>query len=307
MDVTSQPQPQVDSELNSNGTLATADRQQRSQLSRSWRRFRRYRPGVVALVFIAALGIVALVPGLFEPHSYTAIAPGERGGSPSWEHPLGQDDIGRDILSRLIRGTRVAFIVAFAATAIALTIGVGVGAVAGYFGGWVDSVLSRLVDAVLAFPLLILLITLAAVFGPSLWTVVIVIGTTTWASYARVVRADVLSVREREFVVAARAAGAASPRIIMRHVLPTVMGPVIVLASLSVGGIILLEASLSFLGFGIQRPTPAWGSMLSDGREYIRRFPHIIIFPGIMIFLTVLAFNLIGDGLRDALDPRQRE
>lgn len=287
--------------------LAQAQRPRRSEFSRSWRRFKRFKPGVVALGFIAALAVIAIIPGVFEPYSYVAIDPGERGQGPTWAHPLGRDDLGRDILSRLIRGTRVAFVVALSATIIALTIGVGVGAVAGFFGGKIDSVLSRIVDAILAFPLLILLITLSAVLGPSLATVVIVIGITSWASYARVVRADVLSLRERDFVVAARSVGATSARIIFRHVVPSALGPVIVLASLSVGSVILLEASLSFLGFGIQRPTPAWGSMLADGREFIRNYPHIAIFPGIMIFLTVLAFNLVGDGLRDALDARQRE
>ena len=285
----------------------SAEKHRRSELARSWRRFKRFKPGVVALFFIAVLGVITLFPGVFEPYSYTKIAPAQRGASPSWAHPLGQDDLGRDILSRLIRGTRVAYVVALAAMSISLAIGVTVGAVAGYFGGAVDSLLSRVVDAILAFPLLILLITLAAVLGPSLWTVVIVIGMTSWASYARVVRADVLSLREREFVLAARTAGATSTRIIFRHVIPSVLGPVIVLASLSVGGIILLEASLSFLGFGIQRPTPAWGSMLAGGRDFLRNYPHIAISPGVMIFLTVLAFNLVGDGLRDALDPRQRE
>lgn len=287
--------------------VVEVERKRRSEWRRSWGRFKRFKPGVVALVFLAILGVIALIPGVFEPHSYTEVSPINRGDSPSWDHPLGRDDIGRDILSRLIRGTRVAFIVALAATAISVSLGVVVGAVSGYFGGAVDSLLSRIVDAVLAFPLLVLLITLSAMLGPSLTTVVFVIGVTTWAQYARVVRADVLSVREREFVHAARSIGANTTRVITRHVLPSVLGPVIVLASLYVGNIIILEASLSFLGFGIQRPTPAWGTMLSDGRDFIRNYPHIAIAPGVMIFVTVLAFNLIGDGLRDALDPRQRE
>ncbi len=186
---------------------------------------------------------------------------------------LGRDDIGRDVLSRIIRGTRVAFIVALSAMSISLLIGVTVGAISGYFGGWIDSALSRLVDTLMAFPLLVLLITLAAVIGPSLQTTVIVIGLTVWSSYARIVRADVLSVREREFVFAARAIGATDRRIIIRHVLPNVLGPVIVLASLAVGGIIILEAALSFLGLGVQRPTPSWGGMLADGRAHIRNYP----------------------------------
>jgi peptide/nickel transport system permease protein len=211
------------------------------------------------------------------------------------------------VLSRVIRGTRVAFIVALSAMSISLVIGVSVGAISRCFGGWIDSVLSRLVDTLMAFPLIVLLITLAHVTGPSLETTVLAIGLTVWSTYARVVRADVLSVRERDYVFAARAIGANDRRIIIRHVLPNVLGPVIVLASLAVGGIIILESALSFLGLGIQRPTPSWGGMLADGRAHIRNYPHIAIAPGIMIFLTVLAFNLIGDGLRDALDPRQRE
>lgn len=293
--------------LDADLALGRDERQRRSELSRSWRRFKRFRPGIVALAFIAALAVVALVPGLFEPYSYHETALRHRGDGPSWEHPLGHDDIGRDVLSRLIRGTRVAFIVAFTAMSISLAIGLAVGAISGYFGGWIDSVLSRLVDTLMAFPLLVLLITLAAVMGPGLETTVLVIGFTVWSTYARVVRADVLSVRERDYVFAARAIGATDRRIIIRHVLPNVLGPVIVLASLAVGGIIILESALSFLGLGIQRPTPSWGGMLADGRAHIRNYPHIAIAPGIMIFLTVLAFNLIGDGLRDALDPRQRE
>jgi peptide/nickel transport system permease protein len=190
---------------------------------------------------------------------------------------------------------------------ISLTVGVTVGAVSGYFGGWIDTILSRFVDALLAFPILVLLIVLAAVLGPSLSMTVWVIGLTVWSTYARVVRADVLSARERDYVFAARAIGANDLRIIIRHVLPNVLGPVIVLATLSVGGIIILEAALSFLGFGIQRPTASWGNMLADARATILTFGHIAIPPGVMIFLTVLAFNLVGDGLRDALDPRQRE
>lgn len=288
-------------------SLAGEGRARRSEFSRSWRRFKRFKPGVVALGFVIALSVVAIIPGLFEPYSYSETNLRERGESPTMAHPLGRDDIGRDVLSRLIRGTRVAFVVALSAMTISLAIGLSVGAISGYFGGWIDSGLSRVVDTLMAFPLLVLLITLAAVIGPSLQTTVIVIGLTVWSTYARVVRADVLSVREREYVFAARAIGATDRRIIMRHVLPNVLGPVIVLASLAVGGIIILEAALSFLGLGVQRPTPSWGGMLADGRAHIRNYPHIAIAPGIMIFLTVLAFNLIGDGLRDALDPRQKE
>ncbi len=307
----SPPQPNVadhaSDSAQEDSALAGIERRRRTEFSRAWSRFKRFKPGVVALVFIGILGIIAIIPGVFEPYSYHETSLRDRGESPTLEHPLGRDDIGRDVLSRLIRGTRVAFIVALSAMTISLIIGLTIGLLAGYFGGWTDSFLSRIVDTVMAFPLLVLLITLASVIGPSLQTTVIVIGLTVWSSYARVVRADVLSVRERDFVFAARAIGATDRRIIIRHVMPNVLGPIIVLASLAVGGIIILEAALSFLGLGVQRPTPSWGGMLADGRAHIRNYPHIAIAPGIMIFLTVLAFNLIGDGLRDALDPRQRE
>jgi len=288
-------------------TLGQVERERRSERSRSWTRFKRYKPGVVALFFLGFLAIMAIVPGIFEPYNYQETNLAARADGPSWEHPLGYDNVGRDILSRLIRGTRIAFLVGMSATAIALTIGMTVGATAGYFGGWVDSVLSRLVDSLMAFPLTVLLITLSAVVGPGIRTTVFVIGLTVWAQYARVVRAEVLSVRERDYVMSARSAGSSDPRIIFRHILPNVLGPVIVLASLAVGNIIILEAALSFLGLGVQPPTPSWGGMLADARPYITTYPHMPIVPGVMIFLTVIAFNLVGDGLRDALDPRQRE
>ncbi len=286
--------------------LTKRDRGRQTELQRSWRRFRRYRPGLVGLAFILGLVVVAILAGPIAPHSPTEVQTRLRGDAPTREYPLGNDSVGRDVLSRLIYGTRVALTVGLGATAIAVTIGVVIGATAGYFGGQVDAALSRVVDALMAFPTLALLITLAAVLGPSLITVVIAIGTTVWASYARVVRADVLSLRERDYILAARASGAGHARIVTRHMLPNVLGPIIVLASLAVGNIIILESALSFLGLGVQPPAASWGGMLADGRAYIRTYPHIAIAPGIVIALTVLAFNLLGDGLRDGLDPRQR-
>ena len=283
---------------------------QQSQISerrRIWRRFVRYRPGLIGLAIIGVLVIMALFAPLIAPHSPEEINTSLRGAGPSAEYWLGNDDIGRDILSRLIYGSRIALIVGLGATAIAVTIGVTVGATAGYFGGRVDFLLSRLVDTLMSFPLLALLLTLSAVFGPSLRNVVVVIGLTVWASYARLVRAEVLSLRERDFILAARASGAGDRRIIFRHIVPNALGPVIVIASLAIGGIIILESALSFLGLGVSRPTASWGTMLSDGREFIRNYPHIAIAPGIAITITVLSFNLVGDGLRDALDPRQKE
>jgi ABC-type dipeptide/oligopeptide/nickel transport system permease subunit len=278
----------------------------RSEWMQAWRRFRANRAALVGLGFIILVCIVALLADLLIPYDPTFSYAGMRGVGPSWEHPLGFDHIGRDLMARLVYGARVALVVGLGSTVISVALGVLVGAVSGYFGGWIDMALSRVVDTLMAFPLLALLIVLAAVLGPSLTTTIIVIGVTTWARFARVVRADVMAIRQTDYVTAARASGVQDFRIIFRHVLPNVLGPVIVLATLGVGSIIILESSLSFLGLGIQPPTSSWGGTLADGRSLIRQFPLITFFPGAMIFLTVLAFNLLGDGLRDALDPRQR-
>ncbi len=279
----------------------------RSEVRRGWRRFKANRAALIGLGFIILIILMAVFADYISPYDPIEIVSGKRGVSPSLEHPLGWDHVGRDLMSRVIFGARVALIVGLVASAVAVVIGVAVGAAAGYFGGGVDSVLMRLTDTLMAFPLIALLIMLAAVLGPSLVTTLIVIGTTTWSSYARVVRADVMSLKEQEFILAARASGTKDFRIIWRHVLPNVLAPVIVLASLGVGNIIILESALSFLGLGIQPPNPSWGGTLADGRAYITLYPHISFMPGVMIFLTVLAFNLFGDGLRDALDPRQKD
>jgi len=279
---------------------------QRNQRVETWRRFTRYKPAILGLGFVSMLVMLAVFSPLIAPYNPDAVDTTLRGAAPSREHWLGNDDIGRDILSRIVYGTRIALLVGIGATSIAVTIGVLIGATAGYFGGKIDFALSRLIDTLMAFPLLALLLTLSTVFGPSLRNVVIVIGCTVWASYARVVRAEVLSLRERDFILAARAVGTTDRAIITRHLIPNALGPVIILASLAVGGIIILESALSFLGLGVQRPTASWGTMLSDGRDYLRNYPHIAIAPGIAIALTVLAFNVMGDGLRDALDPRQK-
>jgi peptide/nickel transport system permease protein len=286
--------------------MAGRERERRSEFRRAWNRFKRYRPAFVGLVFIGLLCIVALIPEVLAPYTATEF-PTTRGASPSWDHPFGADEIGRDLLSRMIFGARVALSVALTATFISVAIGVAIGATAGYFGGWVDSVLSRIVDAIMAIPLLVLIIALVAVLGAGLFTTVLAIGVAIWAQYARVVRADILSLRERDYILAARTIGARTPRIIIRHMIPNALAPVIVIATLSVGSVIILEAALSFLGLGVQPPHPSWGGILSEGRAHMRNFPHISIIPGIAITLTVLAFNLVGDGLRDALDPHQRE
>jgi peptide/nickel transport system permease protein len=276
----------------------------RSEWARRWRRFARNRSALFGLVIVSALVLVAIGADFISPYDPYAIDSSLRGMGPSWAHPFGMDEAGRDILSRVIHGARISLLVGFSGTGLALVVGVLVGAGAGYFGRAVDLVLMRVVDALMAFPVLVLLVALAAAVGPSLQNVIVIIGLTSWARYARVVRADVLSLREREFVLAARMVGATHGRVILFHILPNVLGPVTVLASLSVAGVILLEASLSFLGLGSQPPTASWGAMLSAGRTYILTYPHICVFPGLAITLTVLGFNMLGDGIRDAFDPR---
>lgn len=302
---TARPRADALDPLVDTGALAQAEAPKKR--NRALIRFKKHKPALVGLAFVAMLLIMAIFAPLIAPFDPNAVSILDSKKGPSSEHWLGNDDVGRDILSRVIFGTRVALIVGLGATTIAVVIGVTVGATAGYFGGKIDTVLSRFVDSLMSFPLLALLLILSAVLGPSLRNVVIVIGCSVWASYARMVRAEVLSLRERDFVHAARAAGARNVRIVSRHIVPNALGPVIIFASLQVGGIIILESALSFLGLGVQRPTASWGTMLSDGRDYIRNYPHISMAPGIAITLTVLAFNLIGDGLRDALDPRQRD
>ena len=285
-----------------------ADSDHRSEMAQFWRRFAANRMAILGLAMVVALIFIAIFAEYIAPYDpIQDIFRGKRGVGPEPGHPFGFDHLGRDLFSRIIFGSRVALIVGIISTIIAVSIGVVVGALAGYFSGWTDNILSRITDTLMAFPIIALLIVLAAVLGPSLTTTVVVIGVTVWARYARVVRADVMSVRQRDYVTAARATGVRDWRIIWRHTLPNVMGTVIVLASLGVGSIIILEAALSFLGLGVRPPTPSWGGILADGRAFILRFPHISIFPGIMIVLTVLAFNFVGDGLRDALDPHERE
>ncbi len=280
----------------------------RSEWSQAWRRFRANRIAVGGMIAIILLTMLAIFAPLFSPYDpINDVFRGMRGVGPTAAHPFGYDHLGRDLLSRVIFGTRVALLVGLIATGISVTIGVVMGAVAGYFGNRSDTLISRVIDTLMAFPIIALLLVLASVLGPSLNTTIIVIGVTGWARFARVVRADVMSLKATDFVTAARAVGVRDWRIIWRHLLPNVMGPVIVLATLGIGGIIILESALSFLGLGIRPPDPSWGRTLADGRDSILRFPHISFFPGLMIVITVLAFNFLGDGLRDAMDPRERD
>jgi len=223
---------------------------------------------------------------------------------PSLRHWFGLDELGRDILSRVLAGARISLLVGLVVVSISSAVGILVGAIAGYFGGRVDEALSRIIDVLLAFPGLLLAIAMVAVLGPSLSNVVIALSLIGWVGYARLVRGQVLRARELEFVQAARALGARTPRVLLRHVIPTALPAVSVQATLGMGGAILAEASLSFLGLGVQPPTPSWGTMLNYGRIHLLDAPHLTIFPGLAIAVLVLGFNFLGDGLRDALDPK---
>lgn len=279
-----------------------------SQWAIAARHFRRNRVAVAGLVTVVLLYLVALLAPLLAP--YDPIAQGDlvRDSymAPGATHWLGTDQFARDMLSRIIYGARISLAVGFIAVAIAILLGSLLGAVAGYMGGKLDAVLMRFTDMVMAFPRLVLLIMIIALFSPSLGLIIAVLGLTQWPGTARLVRGEVLSLREQEYVQAARALGFGRGRIILRHLIPNVLAPVIVAATLGIGNTIVLEAGLSFLGLGIQPPTPSWGTLVSDGRQNLIGAWWVATFPGLAIVVTVLAFNLVGDGLRDALDPRLR-
>ena len=271
-----------------------------------WRYFKRNRLAVGGLVMIVVIFLIAGFAGLLAPYD-----PGKTGVSlkldaPSVNHFLGTDQLGRDVFSRMLHGSRVSLSVGFVAVAISIFIGILVGAVAGYYSGWIDGVLMRFVDIMLCFPSFFLILTVVAVLGPSLLNVMIVIGITSWMGTSRFVRAEFLSLRERDFAQAAKALGVTDRRIIFRHILPNALAPVFVTATLDVATAILVEAGLSFLGFGVQPPAPSWGNILTEGRTYIFDAWWLTVFPGLAILITVLSFNLLGEGLRDALDPRLR-
>ncbi|MDO8794830.1 MAG: ABC transporter permease [Vicinamibacterales bacterium] len=226
--------------------------------------------------------------------------------SPSWAHPFGLDELGRDILARLLAGARISLLVGLVVVSVSVVVGVTLGSIAGYFGGLVDDAISRVIDVLLAFPGLLLAIAMVAVLGPSLTNVVLALSVIGWVGYARLVRSHVLRAREWDFVQAARALGASSTRILVRHILPGALPAITVQATLGMGAAILSEASLSFLGLGVQPPSPSWGTMLNNGRVHLLDAPHLTLFPGIAIALLVLGFNFLGDGLRDRLDPHNR-
>ena len=255
---------------------------------------------IVVLAVLAALLAPWMVP--YDPASQELAL---RLAAPSWSHPFGLDELGRDILSRVLAGARISLLVGLVVVSVSAAVGVLLGALAGYFGGWLDEVISRAIDVLLAFPGLLLAIALVAVLGPSLRNVVLALSVIGWVGYARLVRGQVLRAREFDFVQAARALGAGTWRVLLRHVVPTTLPSVLVQATLGMAGAIIAEAALSFLGLGVQPPTPSWGTMLNGGRAHLLEAPHLTVFPGAAIALLVLGFNFLGDGLRDALDPRR--
>jgi len=255
-------------------------------------------------VIVAVAVLAAIIGPIVAPFDSASQDLALRLDGPSLRHWFGLDELGRDILSRVLAGARISMLVGLVVVSISSIVGIAVGAVAGYFGGRVDEILSRAIDILMAFPGLLLAIAMVAVLGPSLFNVVFALSLIGWVGYARLVRGQVLRARELEFVQAARALGASTPRVLVRHVIPTTLPAVTVQATLGMGGAILAEASLSFLGLGVQPPTPSWGTMLNYGRIHLLDAPHLTIFPGLAIAVLVLGFNFLGDGLRDVLDPK---
>jgi len=285
-------------------------RDMRTQWQLAWSQFLRHRLGVFGLHCVLVLGLIALLAPLLAPFDPARIDVGPKLGGPTLAHWLGTDEYGRDLLSRLLFGARISLSIGFLAVGISATFGALWGAASGYLGGKTDTVMSWLVDLLLSLPRLVLVITIVGLFRPagatSIYLVVLVLGLTGWMGVSRIVRGMVLSLKEQDFIQACRAMGQSTPLIITRHLLPNALAPVIVHATLGVGLTILTEATLSFLGLGVPPPTATWGSIVNDGREFLRTAWWITTFPGLLIVFAVMSFNLLGDGLRDALDPRLR-
>jgi ABC-type dipeptide/oligopeptide/nickel transport system permease subunit len=278
----------------------------RQSVRRWWRRFARNRGAVFGLAVFVAVVLMALFAGVLAPYDPLTQGVGPANEGPTWNHWAGTDSFGRDMLSRIIYGARIALAVGIVAVLLAMLVGVSLGLIAGYYGGWVDVVIMRVMDGLFAFPIIILAIAMMAVMGFGVKNVIIAVAVGFIAPFARVTRADVLGVKEEPYVEAARLAGVRSPAIIARHIFPNVLAPIIVQAALRDTGAIITESGLSFLGLGPPPPTPVWGSMIAEGRNFIVLAPHISTFPGIALMVTIVGLNLLGDGLRDTLDPRLR-
>jgi len=269
-----------------------------------WTRFRTNRFAITGGVVVILLFFLSLLAPYITPYGpddldlFHVLMP------PSSAHWFGTDDLGRDVLTRMIHGATISLKVGFVAAGIAVIIGTVIGLVSGYYFGWVDNILMRFVDIMLCFPTFFLILAVIAFLGQSIWYIMIIIGLTGWMGVARLVRAEVLSIRERDYIMAVRALGAGDLRIIFRHILPNAMSPVLVSATLGVAGAILTESALSFLGIGVPPPTPSWGNILTSGKDYIEFAWWLTLYPGLAITVTVLAYYLVGEGIRDALDPR---
>ena len=270
----------------------------------AWQRFQRHHVALAGGAVIVLFILIASLAGVIAPYRFEDIDLAARLQAPSWSHLLGTDTIGHDVFTRLLYAGRVSLLVGFSAAVVAASVGIVVGASAGFYGGVVDNVLMRVTDVSLALPDLPILIVLSKYLGGSVSGIVLVISLFAWRGVARLVRGEVLKLRGLDFTEAARALGASDARILLRHLVPNALAPVIVAATLIVGVAILTEAALSFLGIGIQPPVPSWGNMLQNAQDFLLTAPRLAVYPGVMIFLTVLCFNFLGDGLRDALDPR---
>lgn len=268
------------------------------------KRFSRNRLSVIGAVTVLLLITISLLAPFIAPYDPTAIDVRHTLSPPSKTHLLGTDELGRDLLSRIIWGSRVSLKVGFVAVGIAIVIGIVIGAIAGFYGGKADAILMRFVDIMLAFPTFFLILAVIAILEPNIFIIMAVIGITSWMDVARLVRAEFLSLKERDFVGAARAVGVSDTRLIFRHILPNALSPVFVAATFGVAGAILIESGLSFLGLGVQPPDPSWGNILTAGKDNIEIAWWLSLYPGLAILITVLSYNLVGEGLRDALDPR---
>lgn len=289
--------------------MSNTKTKKRSQLLEIWQRLRRNKMAMLGLAVIILLVLCAVFADVLFDYDTIVIKQniGERLQGPSSAHWFGTDEFGRDILARLVHGSRVSLVVGIVSVSIALLIGGILGALAGFYGGKIDMVIMRVMDVFLAVPSILLSMTIVAALGTNLFYVMLAIGISSVPNYARIVRAAVMSVKDQEFVEASRAMGASNATIIFKEVIPNCLAPIIVQVTLSVAGAILSTASLSFIGLGVQPPSPEWGAMLSSGRQYMRDALHLTLFPGLAIIITILALNLLGDGLRDALDPRLKQ
>lgn len=270
------------------------------------RRITNHNLALVGLLILVPMFICAVAAPIISPHD--PVEPDLKNilDSPSWSHPFGTDTLGRDVFSRVIYGSRISLLVGFVSVGIATLIGIMVGALSGYSGGIVDELIMRFVDLMMCFPTFFLILAVIALLEPSIWNIMIVIGLTNWMGIARLVRAEIMSIKNKEYVLAAKAMGFPNRRIIFGHVLPNSLSPVYVVATLGIGGAILTESALSFLGIGVQPPTPSWGNILTQAKDNIEVAWWLSLYPGLAIFLTVMGYNLLGEGLRDIFDPRRR-